>query len=120
MFEIGLKIDIPNRSIPWATKEDEISKIFNNDKLHKVTRGYYVLDVIIFGGLSCKLGIHFNRHDKTIKEFEFFRSSYPNQKKSWEEFEIYILKTFGEPTKVGMNSQNYPEHQWEFKNYVIV
>ncbi|GGK55962.1 hypothetical protein ACD591_14465 [Rufibacter glacialis] len=118
----GFKIDSPDLFINWGIKKADFISLFPESKLKKVTGDYYTAECISLGGLSCNIGFHFdgNIWGKKLKELEFFRNDYSNQRQSFYEFQKYFETAFGQPTTTTQGTEGFPNHNWNLESGVQI
>lgn len=117
----GFQIDNPKTFVPWNIDENKLIELFNDQKLKHVTTGYYTTSCDSLNGLTCMLGFHFEpRMNGKLKELEFFRLYYSDQKKSFNEFQRYFVGGFGNPTKTSKGSEGFNNYEWILNDIVIV
>jgi len=83
--------------------ENDILKLFEGEKLNKITINYYTVLANVFQqDFSCNIGFHLE--DKIVYKLEFFREheyySVNNIYDSYLEFQTVLQSFFGNPTKV--------------------
>jgi len=105
----GFALNSPALFVPWDVTDQGLTTLFAGLSIKRVTRGYYVIECEPFAGLLCSLGFHLHG---TLDELEFFRSSYIDQRKSYEEFQSHLETAFGDPTHTGSGSEGFPSHTW--------
>lgn len=115
----GFQIATPSIFVPWLLDNPGIEALLASVPHKKVTYGYYTLECEPFSGLRCMLGLHTRPNGKLTK-LEFFRTSYADQKGSFEEFQRYFEAAFGPPTTKKDGSEGLPDYQWHLKSAVIV
>jgi hypothetical protein len=54
-----------------------------------------------------------------LRELEFFRKAYPDLKKSFDEFQFYFEKAFGQPSQSEISGNDFLHHEWKFKGIRI-
>ncbi|HMJ46600.1 MAG TPA: hypothetical protein VK498_04690 [Ferruginibacter sp.] len=117
----GFQIDEPNLFIPWGIEEMKLTNLFISKKLTHVTTGYYTTTCKSLNGLDCELGFHFApRFNGHLKELEFFRRNYDDPKKSFDDFQSYFEKQFGEPTYSRKGSEGFNDYKWVIGNTEII
>ena len=117
----GFQIETPNAFVPWGIQETELQALLGDHGLKHVTQGYYTLSCVSLGGLSHKLGFHFYpRTGGRLNELEFFRSSYENQKASFDEFQTHFEMSFGKPTNEKPGGEGFPSYAWNLHGAQIV
>jgi hypothetical protein len=120
-IEKGFKIEKPDIFIPWDINENELDQLFKSKTLRHVATGYYTTAIESLGGLKCELGFHFEpRNNGLLKEFEFFRTDYSDQEKSFKEFQLYFEQEFGKPTSESMGNDGFKNYAWNFNGAQIV
>ncbi len=110
----GFHLGEPDVFVPWGITEDDLFAIIPKDNLHHVTGGYYTLPCRVLGVLEIMIGFHFDDFTKNLYKFEFFRTSYPDLKVSYDEFQEYLEKLFGEPHKSIGGGDGFPDNEWTF------
>jgi len=111
-------IEDPAVSVPWGISESELNVLIPG--LHHVTPAYYTLPVTVLGGLRCMLGFHFRGSRGGLSELEFFRTAYPDQRASFEEFQRHFEQAFGPPSSSKPGDQDLPSHEWRLSSISIV
>jgi len=115
----GFTIRSPALFIPWEATDADLTAIFKKYPLKHVTRGYFTIECEPFAGLYCALGFHLHEF-KVLTELEFFRESYPDQKKSYDEFQSHLETAFGPPTHTEQGSEGFSTHVWTVPGARIV
>lgn len=70
--------------------------------------------------MNHELGFHFKpRKDGTLHELEFFRRSYQDQEKSYNEFQHHFETAFGPPTETKPGPEGFPSHTWRLRGATI-
>ena len=116
----GFQIEKPELFIPWRITSDELKRIFAGENLRQVNDGYFTTSCISLNGLSHELGFHFyETAGGLLMQFEFFRTSYEDQKGSFEEFQRHLVQTFGELTTSTPGSEGYPDCVWNIDDVTI-
>lgn len=73
------------------------------------------------GDMEHELGFHFEpRSGDTLYELEFFRRSYPDQKKSYQEFQNHFEAVFRKPTFTQPGSEGFDSCAWNLEGIEIV
>ncbi len=117
----GFKIDKPDIFVDWNIHENDLQKLFFDFDLKKVTTGYFTADCKSLNGLVCKIGFHFEpRKNGVLKELEFFRIDYKDQKKSFTEFQTYFENSFGKPDKKTPENEGFSNYEWNLNGIQIV
>ena len=117
----GFKIVKPDIFVDWNIKENDLQKLFQDSDLKKVTTGYFTADCESLEGLNCKIGFHFEpRKDGFLKELEFFRMDYTDQKKSFNDFQKHFENTFGKPDKSTPGNKGFNNFEWNLNGIQIV
>ena len=117
----GFQIEQPDLFIPWKISETELERLFEGQQLRHVTQGYFTTHCASLGGLSHELGFHFHpRGGGALIEFEFFRTSYADQSNSYQEFQLHLEQTFGQPERTTPGSVGFPSHTWQLTGAEIV
>ena len=79
------------------------------------------MSCVSLDGMAHELGFHFSPRSKGIlTKLEFFRSSYENQKASFDEFQKHFERFFGQPTNSTMGTERFPSHTWELQGIRII
>jgi len=116
----GFQVDDPKVFIPWGITEKTLKDIFDN-KLRQVTSGYYTTTCKSLNGLDCELGFHFEpRINGQLKELEFFRKNYNDQKKSFDDFQVHFEKQFGLPTYSKRGNEGFNDYLWTIGDVQII
>ncbi len=72
------------------------------------------------GTIVKKIGpTHDSKNTGKLKELEFFRKAYPDLKKSFDEFQLFIEKAFGQPTLSEKGGEGFQHYEWKFKGIRI-
>jgi hypothetical protein len=117
----GFQIENPRVFVPWRASEEVLVDLLGSFGLKKVTAGYYTISTTSLCGLECEIGFHFTpRHGGALHELEFFRKSYQDQAKSFEEFQRHLEGTFGIPDKISKCMEGFPQFEWSIGNRVVV
>jgi hypothetical protein len=117
----GFQIDDPKVFVPWDIDEKELTNLFNGRELKRVTTGYFTITCRSLDSLTCMLGFHFDpRSNGRLNELEFFRTRYDDQKKSFDEFQMYFVKAFGQPTDMTKGNEGFNNYTWLLNNVHIV
>jgi hypothetical protein len=111
-------IEKPAVSVPWGITESELEALIPG--VHRVTQSYYSLPVTVLGGLRCMLGFHFRGSSGGLSELEFFRTAYPDERASFEEFQRHFEQVFGPPSHSAPVIQGFPRHEWRAPGISIV
>jgi hypothetical protein len=120
-IEEGFQIEFPKIFVGWGISESELRELLEPHGLRHITTGYYVLSCKSLDGLIHELGFHFlPRSNGVLTELEFFRSSYENQKASFDDFQEHFERAFGKPTKSTMGNEGFPKHTWDLNGVNIV
>jgi hypothetical protein len=107
----GFRIDEPAVLVPWRVSEQELGTLLGS-VLHYVTAKYWTARVSVLGGLACKLGFHFRGEHGQLSELEFFRDSYVDQAKSFDEFQRHFERAFGPATERTPGTEGFPSYRW--------
>ena len=111
-------IEAPSVSVPWGITEAELKALIPG--LRHVTRAYHTLPVTVLGGLRCMLGFHFRSSSGGLSELEFFRTAYPDQRASFEEFQRHFERAFGPPSSSEPGDHGLPSCEWRLPGVSIV
>jgi hypothetical protein len=112
-------IEDPPVSVPWGATEEQLVQLLASASPRRVTRGYVTLPVQVLGGLNCMLGFHF-RDSGRLSELEFFRTAYPDQQASFDEFQRYFEQALGPPSRTEAGDQGFPLHEWRLPGARVV
>ena len=112
-------IEDPRVSVPWGATEEQLVNLLASASPRRVTRGYITLRVRVLGGLNCILGFHF-RESGRLSELEFFRTSYPDQHASFDEFQRHFEQAFGPPSGTEAGDHGFPSHEWRVPGARVV
>ena len=115
----GFQIADPAIFIPWLTDASGQERLLSGTKFKKVTAGYYTLDCEPLPGLRCLLGLHSHQTGR-LTEREFFRSSYEDQRASFDEFQRCFEAVFGAPTTKKDGSEGFSSFEWKLPGARIV
>lgn len=116
----GFQLETPHIFIPWRINEYSLIGLFKGSKLRHVTNGYYTTTCICLNGLNCELGFHFEpRENGNLTELEFFRTSYEDLKKSFDDFQFHFEKYFGPSTFSREGTEGFTDYMWVFDNIGI-
>ena len=67
------------------------------------------------------IGFHFEpRLNGKLTEFEFFRTNYDDQQKSFDEFQKHFEQIFGQATKVTKGSDGFNNYEWLLDKVQII
>ncbi len=117
----GFKIDQPSLFIPWYIDEKKLIELFEGGNLKHVTTGYYTASCLSLDTLNCMIGFHFEpRKSGHLKELEFFRTSYADQRKSFDEFQEAFIKAFGAPLSTTQGDEGFNNYEWRIGKVQIV
>jgi hypothetical protein len=118
----GIQIDEPGVFVPWGIGEEKLVALFNGENLEHITDGYYAIKCTLFNSLTCMLGFHFEPNlNGNLSELEFFRSSYDDQKGSFNEFQKYFVQQFGKPTNTNQGSkEGFNDYEWVIDDIKII
>jgi hypothetical protein len=109
----GFQIENPQVFVPWGISEVELVDLVPLAP-HHVTTGYYVIDCTSLSGLSHALGFHFRpREDGKLRTLEFFRRSYLDMHRSFDEFQRHLEETFGPPASESDPYEGMPHYTWK-------
>ena len=119
----GFTLNKPPITVPWDSSEQDLQRLLGAG-LHFVVAGYWTIRAEVLGGLQCNLGFHFDKDRGVIKELEFFRDSYADEKGSFDEFQEFFERAFGKPTEAQPGSEGFPFYRWvvsgaEIRHYVF-
>lgn len=115
----GFHIEEPRVFVPWGISEGELKRLLGS-RLRHVTNGYHTISCTSLGGMNHELGFHFEPHkDGTLHELEFFRRSYQDQEKSYNEFQHHFEAAFGPPTETKPEPEGFPSHTWRLRGATI-
>jgi hypothetical protein len=120
-IEKGFNIESPPVFIPWSIGQRGLRKLLCEHGLRHVTAGYFCMSCVSMGGLSHELGFHFrSRWRSRLAELEFFRKSYPDQRKSYDDFQRRFEAVFGPPTRREEGSEGFDTCTWSLGVVEIV
>jgi len=111
-------IEEPAVSVPWGLTAAELEALVPS--VRHVTHAYYTLPVTVLGGLDCMLGFHFRGPHGGLSELEFFRTAYPDQRASFEEFQRHFEAAFGPPSASESGYDGLPSCEWRLSGISIV
>ncbi|MBW2543121.1 MAG: hypothetical protein JRF15_13625 [Deltaproteobacteria bacterium] len=111
-------IERPAVSVPWGITAAELNALIPD--LRRVTHVYYTLPVTVLGGLRCMLGFHLRGDGGGLSELEFFRTAYPDQRASFEEFQQHFERTFGPPSSSEPGGEGLPSYEWRLPGVSII
>ena len=114
----GFEIERPAISISWGISEAELQELLAKTPPRRVTRRYFTLPVTVLGGLQCMLGFHF-RDPGHLSELEFFRTAYPDQAASFDEFQQHFESSFGKPSRATDGDEGFPNYEWRLPGATI-
>lgn len=117
-LRVGFELEEPLMMVPWGATEAELEELLGPSRAYRVTRGYMTLPVKALGGLRCMLGFHFRGSGK-LSELEFFRTAYPDQRASFDEFQRYFEGTFGTPSRCVEGDEGFPHYEWRLPGATI-
>jgi hypothetical protein len=112
-------IEDPAVSVPWGATEEQALALLVSASPRRVTRGYVTLAVHVLGGLNCMLGLHF-RDKGRLSELEFFRTTYPDQHASFQEFQRHFERELGPPSHTRAGDAGFPAHEWHVPGARVV
>ena len=116
----GIQLEVPDVFIPWETSEKELRDLLEPFGLRKVTKGYFTISCQSLSGMEHELGFHFiPRGGDNLQELEFFRRSYDDQQKSYDEFQSHFEQHFGKPTSTRKGTEGFPTQVWNLKGVEI-
>lgn len=123
-IETGYKIDSPDSFVPWGISPSQFEALFKDYPIKKVTRNYYTLECTSLDGLNHMLGFHFQtsegKFEYKLNLLEFFRLSYPDYEKSFEEFQRYFANRFGKASKEHAgNAEGFLGYEWRIGDIQI-
>jgi hypothetical protein len=117
-IEHGFHIEEPDLFVPWGIGEAQLLALLGV-RATKVAPGYITCSCTSLGGLGHQLGFHFQPKAKgVLTELEFFRTKYPDERASFEEFQQHLEATFGTPRSDG-GIMGYPAYLWEFETVAV-
>jgi len=111
-------IEHPAVSVPWGITATELKALIPD--LRRVTHKYYTRPVTVLGGLRCMLGFHLRGSSGGLSELEFFRTAYPDQRTSFEEFQRHFERIFGPPSSSQAGDEGLPSYEWRLPGVSIV
>lgn len=114
----GFDINEPSVTVPWGITEAQLEKLLHQTPPRRVSRAYLTIPVTVLGGLKCMLGFHF-RDSAKLSELEFFRTAYPDQRASFDEFQEYFERAFGAPTHTAEGDAGLPHYEWRLPGATI-
>ena len=116
----GFQFDEPNYFISWGIDENTLASLFKDTELNCITTGYFTTTCKSLNGLNCRVGFHFEpRENGHLLELEFFRTNYDDLQKSFDEFQYYFEKKFGQPTYFRAGTEGFNDYLWVFDNVSI-
>jgi len=117
----GFQIERPNIFVAWGITEAELVEALRETDLRRITDGYFVIDCVSLGGLSHKLGFHFNpRVAGRLNELEFFGTNSPDNASSFQAFQEHLEATFGQATTTVPGEEGFFSYTWLFDGgYVL-
>jgi hypothetical protein len=117
----GFQIEDPKVFIPWSVSQSQLHDLLSARGLRKITTGYFTITCKTMNGIQHELGFHFEpRSSDTLQELEFFRKAYPNQKKSYDEFQSHFESVFGKPNYMQPGNEGFNSCTWNLKDVEIV
>ena len=117
----GFQIEDPNVFVPWSVSQSQLRELLSKHGLTHITKGYFTITCKSMGGMEHELGFHFEpRSGDFLYELEFFRRSYSDQKKSYQEFQGHFEAVFGKPNFVQPGYEGFDSCTWNFQNVEIV
>ena len=120
-ISLGLKITDPDLFIPWNINTKQLKTVFEGHDIKYVTDTYYTIGCEMFNSLNCILGFHFQHTTfDRILEFEFFRTNYSEQEKSFDEFQFYFVQEFGPPTNIKKGNEGFNNYEWLLDDIKII
>lgn len=120
-IEKGFQIENPNIFVPWSVSQSQLRELLSSQGLRHVTEGYFTITCKSMGGMTHELGFHFEpRSEDSLKELEFFRRSYSDQKKSYQEFQDHFEAVFGKPNHVKTGHEGFDSCTWNLGDVEIV
>jgi hypothetical protein len=117
----GFQIEVPEVFVPWSVSQSHLRELLSAYGLREITTGYFTISCKSMGGMKHELGFHFEpRSGDTLYELEFFRRSYPDQKKSYQEFQNHFEAVFGKPTFTKPGNEGFNSCAWNLEDIEIV
>jgi hypothetical protein len=117
----GFQIEQPEVFVPWGVSEAHFQQGFEGLQLRRVTHGYFTAHCISLGGLSHELGLYFYPQGAGgLVELEFFRISHRDLTASYQEFQLHLEATFGQPMVTTPGSEGFPSHTWRLPGADVV
>ncbi len=117
----GLQIDEPMIFLPWDIDENGFIDMFKNHNMSLVVEKYYfVRDVTIFDNSHCNIGVTF---DKMIRKVGISRNNYEGYDayvKSFAEFQIALIREFGQPNKLEKALNDFESCEWRISDSIKI
>jgi hypothetical protein len=108
----GFQLHSPRVFVSWGASSFDLEALFvGATSAKKVIEGYYTISAEPLLGLKCLLGFHLHDTGK-LNRLEFFRSDYPDQKASFEDFQNHFEIAFGKPNSTTAGTAGFPNHVW--------
>lgn len=119
-LRVGFTLEDPLVTVPWTVTVAELRRLLG-PRLREVTRGYFTVTCRSLGGIEHELGFHFVPRDgDQLAELEFFRRSYADQRRSFDEFQRHFEAEFGPPDHTRPGTEGFPQHEWTVPGATIV
>ena len=117
----GFQIEDPNVFVPWSVSQSELRELLSEHGLTHVIKGYFTITCKSMGGMEHELGFHFEpRSGDFLCELEFFRRSYSDRKKSYQEFQDHFESVFGKPNVIQPGHEGFDSCTWNLQDIEIV
>ena len=117
----GFQIEDPNVFVPWLVSQSQLRELLSEHGLTHITEGYFTITCKSMGGMEHELGFHFEpRSGDFLYELEFFRRSYSDQKKSYQEFQVHFEAVFGKPNFIKPGYVGFDSCTWNFQDVEIL
>jgi hypothetical protein len=117
----GFQIEDPKVFVPWSVSQSQLREFLSEHGLRHITTGYFTITCKSMGGIEHELGFHFEpRSGDILHELEFFRKSYADQKKSYQEFQEQFEAGFGKPNFSQPGTEGFNSCTWNLQDVEIV
>jgi hypothetical protein len=117
----GFQIEKPKVFVRWSVSQSQLRELLSEHGLRHITTGYYTITCKSMGSIEHELGFHFEpRSGDNLYELEFFRKSYADQTKSYEEFQEHFEAEFGKPNFIQPGTEGFDRCTWNLQDVEIV
>jgi len=117
----GLQLENPAVFIPWEIEATDLLGMFEDKNISQITEnGYWIKEVTVWGEDKCSLGVEFY---KTIKKIGISRmnyGAYDNYVKSFEAFQVALIKEFGQPSERERILLDFENCKWKIDGKINI